>query len=128
MGQVGGKEAFDNGRKDLEVLAGLQVKTKAVERVSETLGAQIEQQNQKEQKQVLSGKVVCLASHAQNPNLYVAIDGSGVPVVARAAGGCGGCGLMARPDLRAMGIESFFVCNLFILNGLGKSEKSENRS
>ncbi len=31
MGQVGGKEAFDNGRKDLEVLAGLQVKTKAVE-------------------------------------------------------------------------------------------------
>jgi hypothetical protein len=83
MGQVGGKEAFDNGRKDLEVLAGLQVKTKAVERVSEALGAQIEQQNQKEQKQILSGKVVCFASQAQIPNLYVAIDGSGVPVVAR---------------------------------------------
>jgi hypothetical protein len=83
MGQVGGKEAFDNGRKDLEVLAGLQVKTKAVERVSEALGAQIEQQNQKEQKQILSSKVVCFANQAQIPNLYVAIDGSGVPVVAR---------------------------------------------
>src|SRR5437667_1994677 len=83
MGQVGGKEAFDNGRKDLEVLAGLQVKTKAVERVSEALGEQIEQQNQQGQKQILSGKVVCFGGQAQIPNLYVAIDGSGVPVVAR---------------------------------------------
>jgi hypothetical protein len=27
-----------------------------------------------------------------------------------------------------MGIESFFVCNLLILLGLGKPEKTENRS
>jgi hypothetical protein len=45
-----------------------------------------------------------------------------------AAGGCGGCGLMAGTGLTAMGIESFFVCNLLILHGLGKSEESENRS
>jgi hypothetical protein len=45
-----------------------------------------------------------------------------------AAGGCGGCGLMARPDRTAMGIESLFVWNLLILHGLGKSEESENRS
>jgi hypothetical protein len=45
-----------------------------------------------------------------------------------AAGGCGGCGLMAGPGLTVMGIESFFVCSLLILQGLGKSEKSENRS
>ena len=31
-------------------------------------------------------------------------------------------------DLTAMGIESFFVCNLLILLGLGKSEETENRS
>ena len=31
-------------------------------------------------------------------------------------------------DLTAMGIESFFVCSLLILLGLGKSEKTENRS
>jgi hypothetical protein len=30
-------------------------------------------------------------------------------------------------DLTAMGIESFFVCSLLILLGLGKSEKSEDR-
>jgi hypothetical protein len=44
------------------------------------------------------------------------------------AGGCGGCGLVAGPDLTAMGIESFFVCSLLILLGLGKSKKTENRS
>jgi molybdopterin/thiamine biosynthesis adenylyltransferase len=45
-----------------------------------------------------------------------------------AAGGCGGRGQTADPNLMAMGIESFFVCNLLILHGLRKSEKSENRS
>jgi len=33
MGQVGGKEPFEEGRRDLENLAGVWVKTKAVERV-----------------------------------------------------------------------------------------------
>jgi hypothetical protein len=44
------------------------------------------------------------------------------------AGGCGGRGLVAGPDLTAMGIESFFVCSLLILLGLGESGKIENRS
>jgi hypothetical protein len=35
---------------------------------------------------------------------------------------------MAGAALTAMGIESFFVCSLLILLGLGKSEKYENRS
>lgn len=35
MGQVAGKVAFDDGREDLEVLTGVLVTTKAVERVSE---------------------------------------------------------------------------------------------
>jgi hypothetical protein len=83
MGQVGGKEAFDDGRKDLEILAGVLVTTKAVERVSETTGKQIEQQNQREQKQALSGKVVPFMSKVAIPNLYIAIDGTGVPVVKR---------------------------------------------
>lgn len=83
MGQVGGKEAFEDGREDLAVLAGLEVNAKAVERVAEALGAQIEGRNQQEQKQILAGKVVCFHNRAQIPNLYVAIDGSGVPVVAR---------------------------------------------
>jgi hypothetical protein len=39
-----------------------------------------------------------------------------------------GCGLLAGAGLTAMGIESFVVCSLLILHGLGKSEKSEKRS
>jgi hypothetical protein len=35
---------------------------------------------------------------------------------------------MAGTGLTAMGIESFFVCNLLILHSLEKSEESENRS
>jgi hypothetical protein len=39
---VGGKESFDKGRRDLEDLAGVWVKTKAVERVPKAIGEQIE--------------------------------------------------------------------------------------
>jgi len=83
MGQVGGKEAFDEGRKDLEVLAGLRVSTKAVERVAEAVGEQIEQQSQREQKQILAGRVVPFVGPATLPQMYVTIDASGVPVVGR---------------------------------------------
>jgi len=83
MGQVGGKEAFDEGRKDLEVLAGVLVTTKAVERVSEAVGEQIEKQNRREREQIMSGKVIPFVGKVDIPKLYVAIDGSGVPVVAR---------------------------------------------
>ena len=83
MGQVGGKEAFEDGQKDLEVLAGVVVTTKAAERVSESIGKQIEQQNQREQKQIMSGRVVPFSSKGVIPKMYIAIDGTGVPVVKR---------------------------------------------
>jgi hypothetical protein len=35
MGRVCGKESFNEGRRDLEELAGIKVQTKAVERVAE---------------------------------------------------------------------------------------------
>jgi hypothetical protein len=45
-----------------------------------------------------------------------------------AAGGCGERGLMAAPDLTAMGIESFFARSLLILHGLVKfREKRESQ-
>ena len=87
MGQVGGKEAFEDGQKDLEILAGVLVTTKAVERVSEATGKQIEQQNQREQKQIMSGKVVPFPGTAAIPKLYIALDGTGVPVVKRETAG-----------------------------------------
>jgi hypothetical protein len=80
MGRLGGKEAFDEARADLEALAGIVVQTKQVERVSETIGEQIEAIHRKERKAALAGKVVLL--HPV-PKMYVAIDGTGVPMVPR---------------------------------------------
>ena len=78
MGLVGGKEAFAEGRRDLFELAGIRVTTKAVERVAEALGAAIERRAQQEQALALAGKLLPLQAV---PTLYLAIDGTGVPVV-----------------------------------------------
>lgn len=80
MGRVGAKEAFDEGRQDMEELAGIVVKTKEVERVSEALGAQVEETYKHERKAIVSGKVVTMQAAA---NLYVAVDGTCVPMVGR---------------------------------------------
>jgi hypothetical protein len=79
MGHVGGKDSFGEGRKDME-LAGIMVKTKSVERVSEVLGGQIERSSQQERELALRGKVV---SFRPVPLLYLALDGTGVPMVSR---------------------------------------------
>ena len=78
MARVGSKEAFDEGRRDLEALAGIFVKTKEVERVSETIGEEIEAVARRERKAVLSGKIVQIQPI---PRMYVAVDGTGVPMV-----------------------------------------------
>ena len=78
MGRVGSKEPFDEGRQDLELLAGIVVNTKEVERVSERLGQQVEAIAGKERKLVLSGKIVRIKPV---PKMYIAIDGTGVPMV-----------------------------------------------
>lgn len=84
MGRVGAKEAFDEGQRDLKELAGIVVKTKAVERISKAIGHQAERVSQGERHAALSGK---LAGMEAVPTLYIAIDGTGVPVVARESEG-----------------------------------------
>jgi hypothetical protein len=109
MGQVGGREPFDDGRKDLEVLADLRVTTKAIERVAEAVGEQIEQQNQREQEQILGGKVVPFLGKARIPKLYVAIDASGVPVVARETEGRKGKDETGKPKTREAKLGCVFT-------------------
>jgi hypothetical protein len=78
MGRVGGKEAFDEGRRDLQELAGVVVRTKAVERVAETLGDEVEAVAIQERHAALAGTLVPLQAVLK---LYIAIDGTGVPMV-----------------------------------------------
>jgi hypothetical protein len=42
LAMVGQQRAFDQGRQQMELLAGLSVTTKAVERTAEAIGADIE--------------------------------------------------------------------------------------
>lgn len=84
MGRVGGKESFNEGRRDLEELAGIRVKTKEVERIAEGIGAQLEVLGQREREQAGAEKVVALKSVAK---LYVSFDGTGVPVIKRETAG-----------------------------------------
>lgn len=84
MGRVGGKESFNEGREDLEELAGISVKTKAVERVAEAIGEQIEELGERERAELMTDKVVPLKSA---PKLYISFDGTGVPVIKRETAG-----------------------------------------
>jgi hypothetical protein len=84
MGRVGSKEAFADGRRDLAELAGILVQTKAVERVAETLGVQVEAVARQEREAALAGKVIPLNPI---PQLYIALDGTGVPMVPRETAG-----------------------------------------
>ncbi len=68
MGRVGSKEPFDEGRFDLEELAGIVVRTKAVERVSEALGEQVEVVARQERHVAMSGKIV-LIKPAKRPRM-----------------------------------------------------------
>ena len=106
MGHVGGKEAFEEGRRDLEELAGIEVKTKQVERVSERLGEQIENMAVAERQRVLSARLLPFESVA---TLYVAIDGTGVPMVPRETEGRTGKNAPARAKTREVKLGCVFT-------------------
>ena len=53
MAAVGHEAAFDRGREQLKLLAGLSVTTKTVERTAEAIGADIERRQQQERKQAM---------------------------------------------------------------------------
>jgi len=80
MALVGGETSFHRGRQQLEVLAGLKVTAKAVERQAEAIGADIaagEQEQIRRAKQLELPEVCAPAA----PVLYIEVDGTGIPVV-----------------------------------------------
>jgi hypothetical protein len=77
---VGQQAPFEQGREQMKVLAGLEVTTKAVERVAEAIGEDIAAHEQREiQKAVQLDLPMVLGQPV--PILYVQMDGTGVPVV-----------------------------------------------
>ncbi len=77
---VGQQTPFDQGREQIEVLAGLEVTTKSVERTAEAIGEDIAQRQREEiEKAIQLDLPVVLGKPI--PVLYVEMDGTGVPVV-----------------------------------------------
>jgi hypothetical protein len=77
---VGQYAPFDQGREQMQLLAGLEVTTKAVERTAESIGSDIAQGEQREiQRAVQLDLPIVIGPPV--PTLYVEMDGTGVPVV-----------------------------------------------
>jgi hypothetical protein len=77
---VGQQAPFDHGREQMQVLAGLEVTTKAVERTAEAIGAHIAQRQQQEIQRAVQLDLPIVVGEPI-PILYVQMDGTGVPVV-----------------------------------------------
>ena len=77
---VGQEAPFDHGRAQMQLLAGLEVTTKSVERIAEAIGGDIAQREQAEIQKALQLDLPVLAGKPI-PILYVQMDGTGVPVV-----------------------------------------------
>jgi hypothetical protein len=77
---VGSESSFEQGREQLELLAGIEVTAKAVERQAEAIGGDIEACQQLEigRAKQLELPEVCAPAV---PILYIEMDGTGVPVV-----------------------------------------------
>ena len=77
---VGQEAAFDHGREQLKMLAGLEVTTKAVERTAEAIGGDIAKRQQREIQRAVQLDLPMVVGEPI-PFLYVQMDGAGVPVV-----------------------------------------------
>jgi hypothetical protein len=77
---VGQDKPFDQGRQRLQLLAGLEVTTKAVERTTEAIGEDIAAREQAEIQRAMQLDLPIIIGEPV-PVLYVQVDGTGIPVV-----------------------------------------------
>ncbi|MEO7143817.1 MAG: ISKra4 family transposase, partial [Bryobacteraceae bacterium] len=77
---VGSEAPFDHGRRQIELLAGLEVTTKAVERTAESIGEDVARRSQKEVDRAMQLDLPLVTGQPIRI-LYIQMDGTGVPVV-----------------------------------------------
>lgn len=89
MAAVGSDSSFEQGQEQLQLLAGWEVTTKAVERHAEAIGADVAQQEQVNIERALQLELPQVCGPPV-PKLYIEMDGTAVPVVpAETAGRAG---------------------------------------
>jgi hypothetical protein len=80
MAVVGSESSFERGRQQLELLAGLKVNAKAVERQAEAIGADIARCEQMNIDRTIQLELPEILGPAV-PKLYIEMDGVQVPIV-----------------------------------------------
>jgi hypothetical protein len=80
MAVVGSESSFDGGRQQLQLLAGLEVTTKAVERHAEAIGADIAAREGAKRDRVVQLEFPDIVGEAV-PVLYIEMDGTQLPMV-----------------------------------------------
>ena len=77
---VGQQGPFDRGREQMQLLAGLEVTAKSVERTAEAIGTDIAAREEREIRKAVQLDLPVIVGEPI-PILYVQMDGTGVPVV-----------------------------------------------
>jgi len=80
MAVTGSESSFDRSREQLQLLAGIEVTAKAVERHAEDIGADIEAREQEAIRRAKQLELPAVCAPAV-PVFYIEMDGTGVPVV-----------------------------------------------
>lgn len=75
MGRVGARQSFEAGAADLRALAGVEVQGRQIQRMVNRVGPAV--------RETLRPKALPEALSQRVPVFYVALDGTGVPMVAR---------------------------------------------
>ena len=86
---VGHEMPFEQGREQMELLAGLSVTTKAVERTAQAIGADVEARQQRQLGQAMQLNLP-IPLGPRIPVLYGEMDGTGIPVVRKETEGRAG--------------------------------------
>ena len=81
MAMTGAELCFDKARDMIRNLAGIEVTDKDVERIAEAIGADVACKEEKDMAAAMSDELT--ASNEKPPILYIAPDGTGVPVLKR---------------------------------------------
>ena len=80
LAMVGSEAPFDHGRRQIELLAGLAITTKAVERTAENIGEDLGRREKAEIAQAVQLNLPVVIG-PPIPILYIEMDGTGIPVV-----------------------------------------------
>ena len=100
--------SFDHGRQQMELLAGLEVTAKAVERVTEAIGTDIARCQQEAIQQTMQLELP-VAVGQPIPKMYVEMDGTGLPMVGKETEGRKGKGEDGRAHTREAKLGCVFT-------------------